>query len=88
MFVEDAAVVVNELAVIARPGVDSRLAETASMVKTLKEYRPLAMIDPPGTLDGGDVLTLGRHVYVGLSTRTNRAGIEQLRTTSRRMAMK
>jgi dimethylargininase len=80
VFVEDAAVVVNELAVIARPGVDSRLAETASMADVLKDYRPLATIEAPGTLDGGDVLTLGKHVYVGLTTRTNRAGIEQLGT--------
>jgi dimethylargininase len=79
VFVEDAAVVVNELAVIARPGVDSRMAEIASMADGLKEFRTLATIEPPGTLDGGDVLTLGRHVYAGLSTRTNRAGIEQLR---------
>ncbi len=49
------------------------------MARALAAYRPLAAIEPPGTLDGGDVLRLGRRVFVGLSGRTNTAGFEQLR---------
>lgn len=79
VFVEDAAVVADELAVIARPGAPSRRPETAAVARALAAYRPLASIEPPGTLDGGDVLRLGRRVFVGLSGRTNKAGFEQLR---------
>jgi dimethylargininase len=79
VFVEDAAVVFGPVAVIARPGASSRRAETPSVAGTLSKYRPLRFIEAPGTLDGGDVLRAGRRVYVGLSSRTNRAGTEQLR---------
>lgn len=78
VFVEDTCVVFDELAVIARPGAESRRGETASVAAALKPHRRLAEIEPPGTLDGGDVLRLGRTVYVGRSTRTNEAGIGQL----------
>jgi dimethylargininase len=78
VFVEDAAVVVDELAVIARPGAESRRGETASVAAALARHRPLAHIEPPATLDGGDVLRMGCRVYVGLSSRTNEAGVEQL----------
>ncbi|MEW6335779.1 MAG: arginine deiminase family protein [Acidobacteriota bacterium] len=79
VFVEDAAVVVAELAVITRPGAASRRAETASVAAALAPYRPLATIQAPATLDGGDVLVLGRRVVVGRSSRSDPAGIEQLR---------
>jgi dimethylargininase len=79
VFVEDAAVVVDELAVVTRPGVASRRAETAAVAEALAEYRSLRRIEPPGTLDGGDVLRVGKTVYVGLSERTNESGLEQLR---------
>lgn len=79
VFVEDAAVVFDEVAVIARPGAPSRRAETPSVAGALSKYRPLRFVEPPGTLDGGDVLRAGRRVYVGLSTRTNAGGIAQLR---------
>jgi dimethylargininase len=79
VFVEDAAIVVDELAVVTRPGAESRRAETASIVRVLERFRPVAAIQAPGTLDGGDVLCLGRRVVVGLSGRSNRDGIEQLR---------
>ncbi len=79
VFVEDAAVVLDELAIIARPGAASRRAETASVAAALGKDRALRRIEPPGTLDGGDVLAVGRFLYVGLSTRTNASGIEQLR---------
>lgn len=78
VFVEDAAVVLEELAVMARPGAKSRRAETGSVASALERYRPLTSIRAPGTLDGGDVLALGKTVFVGQSRRTNAAGIEQL----------
>ena len=78
VFVEDAAVVVDELAVIARPGAASRRAETASVAEALRAYRDVVAIEEPGTLDGGDVLLLGESVFVGLSARTNAEGARQL----------
>lgn len=78
VFVEDTALVLDEVAVIARPGAATRRPETESIATVLSAYRPLLRIEPPGTLDGGDVLAVGRTVYVGLSSRTNRAGIDQL----------
>jgi dimethylargininase len=79
VFVEDAAVVLDELAVMTRPGAESRRAETASIAKVLADYRPLAAIAAPATLDGGDVLVLDRRVLVGLSSRSDPAGVGQLR---------
>ena len=78
VFVEDAAIVLDEVAVITRPGAASRRAETASVATALKEYRELVEIASPATLDGGDVLRIGRTLYVGASARSNPAGIEQL----------
>jgi dimethylargininase len=79
VFVEDAAVVFRELAVIGRPGAPSRRPETASVATALSEYRALRFIEPPGTLDGGDVLRAGRRVFVGATSRSNAAGAGQLR---------
>ncbi|MGH7545521.1 MAG: dimethylarginine dimethylaminohydrolase family protein [Gemmatimonadota bacterium] len=79
VFVEDTAVVFDELAILARPGAPSRRAETEAVAEALAEYRSLAAIEPPATLDGGDVLAVGRTVYVGLSSRTDRAGTLQLK---------
>jgi len=78
VFVEDAAVVFEELAVVARPGAVSRRAEVQSVADALAAYRTLRAIEPPATLDGGDVLVVGRTVFVGLSTRTNEDGAAQL----------
>src|SRR5258706_10946309 len=84
VFVEDAAIVVDELAIITRPGATSRRGETASVAAALAKHRPpakhrpLAFIEAPATIDGGDVLRVGRDVYVGLSTRTNESAVEQL----------
>ncbi|MHB1421823.1 MAG: dimethylarginine dimethylaminohydrolase family protein [Gemmataceae bacterium] len=80
VFVEDTCVVFDEAAVLARPGAASRREEVGPVAQILRRFRELHSIEPPGTLDGGDVLALGRMVYVGLSRRTNRAGAEQLRT--------
>ena len=78
VFVEDVAVVVPEVAVITRPGAASRRGETASVDAALRRYRPIRTIRAPGTLDGGDVLRIGRTVFVGRSARSSEAGIEQL----------
>jgi dimethylargininase len=78
VFVEDTAVVVDEVAVATRPGALSRQAEVGTVAAALAPYRAVAAIEPPGTLDGGDVLRLNRTVYVGRSARTNEAGIAQL----------
>lgn len=79
VFVEDAAVVFDECAVITRPGAESRRAEIPSIRAALAGYRTLFEISAPGTLDGGDVLCIGRRTFVGVSTRTNREAIDQLR---------
>lgn len=79
VFVEDAAVLLGEIAIIARPGAKSRLPEIDSVGQVLGRHRPLQSIVAPATLDGGDVLRIGRSLYVGESRRTNAEGIEQLR---------
>ena len=79
VFVEDTAIVLDEVAVLMRPGAEPRRREVESMAAALVAYRPLLRITEPGTLDGGDVLRLGRTLYVGLTSRTNEAGIAQLR---------
>lgn len=79
VFVEDTAVVLDEVAVVARPGAESRRVEVDSTAKALARYRQLAYIETPGTLDGGDVLRIGKTLYVGVSARSNAAGVGQLR---------
>jgi dimethylargininase len=79
VFIEDTAVVLDEVAVITRPGAPSRRGETAAVADALAAHRPLVHIEAPGTLDGGDVLVAECTVFVGRSERTNEAGIEQLR---------
>jgi dimethylargininase len=71
VFVEDIAVVFDELAVITRPGAPSRRPEVTVITRALDRLRKLHFIVPPGTLDGGDVLVVGHRVFVGISTRTN-----------------
>jgi dimethylargininase len=78
VFIEDTAVVFDEIAVISRPGVASRQHETDAVAAALAPYRRLAAICAPATLDGGDVLQVGHDVYVGISGRTNTAGVRQL----------
>jgi dimethylargininase len=79
VFVEDVAIVLDEVAVLTRPGAVSRRAEVASVAEVLRRYRPVLAIEAPGTLDGGDVLRVGRTLYVGESARSNADGIAQLR---------
>ncbi len=78
VFVEDTAIVVDEIAVLTRPGAQSRRGEVDSIARALAPYRTLARLAAPATLDGGDVLRLGRRFFVGLSSRSNRAGVEAL----------
>ncbi len=80
VFVEDTAIVFDEVAVITRPGAVSRRPETSSVRDVLSRFRETVPIESPGTLDGGDVLSSGRTVLVGSSRRTNQSGIDQLRS--------
>lgn len=80
VFVEDTAVVFDDLAVIARPGAASRRGEVESMAEALRPFRRLAFIRAPGTLDGGDVLVTPGRLFVGISGRTNADGARQLAT--------
>jgi len=78
VFVEDTAVVLDEVAVVTRPGAPSRRPETASTAAALRAHRPLAFIEKPGTLDGGDVLVAGKTVFAGVGARSNEEGLRQL----------
>ena len=80
VFVEDAAVVVDEVTVIATMGAVKRRKEIQSLVDTLSYFRPLKFLNGLATLEGGDVVRVGRTLYVGSSRRTNCEGIAQLRT--------
>ena len=77
-FVEDVAVVFPELAVVARPGAPSRRGEADFIVPALAKHRAVARLDGAATLDGGDVLVVGRDVFIGVSARTNQEGADQL----------
>lgn len=79
VFVEDTAFILPEVAVITRPGADSRKPETESIIQALTPYRHLVHVTEPATVDGGDVLVLGKNIFIGLSTRSNVTAIEQLR---------
>lgn len=78
VFVEDTAIVLDEIAVATRPGAPSRRGEVASVANALAEFREVLCIEAPATLDGGDVLRLGQRIYVGASSRSNRDGIAQI----------
>src|SRR5215472_601694 len=78
MFVEDPAVVVEQVAVMTRMGAASRRQEAESLARALARFRPLQWLRAPATLEGGDVLRAGSTLFVGLSARTNQAGLEQL----------
>ena len=78
VFIEDTAVVLDEVAIVARPGAESRRAETPAVRAALAAHRRIEVVDPPATLDGGDVLRLGRVLFVGVSGRTNADGVRQL----------
>jgi dimethylargininase len=79
VFIEDICVVLPELAIVTRPGVDSRKPETSAVAEAMRQFRPLQFVRAPATLDGGDVLCIGKRIFVGQTSRTNAAAIEQLR---------
>jgi dimethylargininase len=78
MFVEDPAIVLDELAVILPLGTETRRREAASLAQALGRFRKLEYVLLPGTLEGGDVLRIGRRLFVGLTKRSNLEGIRQL----------
>jgi dimethylargininase len=78
VFVEDTAFILPEAAVITRPGADSRKPETKSIIKALSPHVKLIHVREPATVDGGDVLVLGKNIYIGLSSRSNQTAIDQL----------
>src|SRR2546423_1960226 len=78
MFVEDPALVLDELAVILPLGTPTRRPEAASLAQALSPFRRLEFVKSPGALEGGDVLRIGRKLFVGVSRRTNQEGIRQL----------
>ena len=78
VFVEDPAVVLDEIAVMTRMGAASRRGESASLARAIEPLREVRWLREPATLEGGDVMRIGRRVFVGMSRRTNREGIAQL----------
>src|SRR5580658_8914561 len=78
VFVEDPLVVFDEVAIVTRMGSLSRRAEGDSLAEAISVFRPVRRIFEPSTLEGGDVMRIGRDVFVGLSSRTNAAGLRQL----------
>lgn len=78
-FVEDAAIVLDECAVLSPMGAASRKPESSTMAAALAPHRRIEWLTAPATLDGGDVLRLGRSIYVGQTPRTNGAAVAQLR---------
>jgi dimethylargininase len=77
-FVEDTAVVTPDVAVITNPGAKDRQGEENTIEPILSKHRKTIRIQPPGTLDGGDVLMVDTHFFIGISKRSNREGAEQL----------
>lgn len=84
VFVEDTAIVLDDLAVITRPGAESRRGETPAIAEALRPYRKLVQIEAPATIDGGDVLVLDHRIYVGMSSRSNEEALTQLRSLTGR----
>lgn len=79
VFVEDTALVLDECAVVLRPGADSRLSETASIAGVLAPFRELQYIQTPARIDGGDILRLGKRIYAGLTKRSDTQALSQLK---------
>jgi dimethylargininase len=78
MFVEDPALVLDEVAVILPLGTDSRRPEATSLAAALSQFRKLEYVTLPGTLEGGDILRIAHKLFVGLTKRSNALGIRQL----------
>ncbi len=78
VFVEDTAIVTGKCAIITKPGHERRRGEELSVASKLSEFRQLEYIKSPGLLDGGDIMRVENHFYIGLSDRTNKEGANQL----------
>jgi dimethylargininase len=78
VFVEDCAIVLDEIAIMTHPGAESRREEVKGIAEVLAPHRELFFIESPGIIDGGDVLVIGRNIWVGLSNRSKLGAIEQL----------
>jgi dimethylargininase len=87
VFIEDTAVVIREVALITRPGAPSRRDETGPVARALRTRLPVVEVVAPGTIDGGDVFLTSEVVYVGRSSRTNEAGIDQMRSLTLDLGM-
>jgi dimethylargininase len=83
-FIEDTAVVLNEVAVLASMGTEARRGEPAGIEPELRKYRAVFRVEPPARLEGGDVLHVGRTLLVGMSSRTDCAGAQTLQDIVRR----
>ena len=79
VFVEDCAIVLDELAILTYPGAESRRAEVEGLATVLKPFRKLHYIQPPSILDGGDVVVIGKQIWIGLSNRSDESAVEQVR---------
>lgn len=79
VFVEDCAVVLDELAITTHPGAESRRAEVEGVAAALKPFKELRSVESPSVLDGGDVLVIGKQIWVGLSSRSNEEAIRQMK---------
>jgi len=78
IFVEDTVLVVDEAAIITLPGAESRRPETAAIATVIGSLRKLHYIKAPGILDGGDILRIGKKIWIGLSNRSNQAAVDQV----------
>ena len=83
VFVEDTALVLDEMAIMMRPGAESRRKEVDGIARELAKHRELVRVEPPATIDGGDIVVTGRRILVGRSARTNGAGVEALKELTR-----
>lgn len=84
-FVEDTFVIADRVAIATRPGAKTREGEVGAVVRAVRKFRQhIEHIEPPGTLDGGDICQVGSHFLIGLSARTNQAGAAQLTAILRR----
>lgn len=80
VFVEDPLIIFNEVAVLTSMGVESRRKELPALKEIFSQYRNVEQIFLPAKIEGGDVLKIGRNIFVGRSQRTNDQGILALRT--------
>ena len=78
-FIEDTALVLDELAIATRPGSDARRAEVAGVLPIIAKHRKIVHVEAPATLEAGDVLRIGRNLFIGVTSRTNREGIDIVR---------